>query len=83
MKSKPDLETQVVELEADFFKSISEFQDILSQYHQVMLLAKYDSDNQEKIQLLSDGLKNLAVGFSALAAAFPAMCQARGLKISD
>ena len=83
MTSLPNLETQVVELEADFFKSLADFQDILSQYHQAMLLAKYDSENQEKIQLLSNGLKSMALGFSALADAFPAMCQARGLKISD
>lgn len=83
MKPQPDLETQVVELEADFFQSLSEFQQILSEYHQAMLLAKYDPHNEKQIQLLSNGLKTMAVGFTALSEAFPAMCQARGLKVSD
>ena len=83
MDNTSSLEEQIGVLEADFFRSFAEFEDILSKYHEQLFTLSYTQDREPQIQAISRGLKSMAVGFAALAEAFPAMCQARGLNVPD
>jgi len=83
MDNITSLEEQIGVLEADFLRSFSEFENILSKYHDQLFTLSFTQDKEPQIQAISRGLKSMALGLSALAEAFPVMCQARGLNVPD
>lgn len=80
--SSPELDDQLMRVEAEYFSTLSHFEDVFKKYHEVMILQPFSKDNEENLNIIYEGLKTLHSSFDNITEAFQVLCQAHGIQLS-
>ena len=69
-----------MEMEAQFYESLTAFQDIYSRCHELMISIPINQQNSRDLSSLIKGLETLSLSLDAIAKTYPALCEAKGVQ---
>lgn len=77
--SSSDLDTKSLELQAEYYSVLSSFEEVFKKYREAILLQPITKDNEDNLNSIYNGLKNLKMSFDNISEAYQALCATRGI----
>jgi len=76
-----DLSNKLLELEAEFYSLLNDFQTVYVKYHDQMVTQPITETNIKNLSTIITGLKTLSESFAIIPLAYQELCATKGVEI--
>lgn len=76
-----EIDTRILEAQADFFQMLSQFEEVYKRYHDFMITMPIVSSNQYELTKIKDGLNTLSDAFSNIVKSYEMLCALKSVEV--